>query len=308
MKLFIPLFALLFFSANLLAQSEEPISLETSTGTIKGTLLTATDKTPVVLIIAGSGPTDRNGNNPMMTNNSLKMLAEGLQQNGIASVRYDKRGIAESANAGIKETDLRFHHFIDDAKAWIEQLEKDDRFSEVIVLGHSEGSLIGMISCQATKVTKFISLAGVGEPAGVIMKKQLNAQPPVIANKALPILESLIKGKTVENVPQMLYAFLRPSVQPYMISWFQYDPRIEIAKLVIPVFAVQGDTDLQVEVSNVKELVSSNKNVKHKIIEGMNHVLKEAPLDRNLNMQTYTNPSLPIKQELIPEVIEFIKS
>ena len=127
---------------------EEEITLETKTGDIKGSLLipSVSEKTAVVLIIAGSGPTDRNGNNPMMTNNSLKMLAKELQKNGIASVRYDKRGIGESKNSGLQEIDLRFEDYVQDVEGWIKLLKEDDRFSNIIVLGHSEGSLIGMIA------------------------------------------------------------------------------------------------------------------------------------------------------------------
>jgi alpha/beta superfamily hydrolase len=127
---------------------ESEILLKTPTGTLSGTLLIPGEisKYPVALIIAGSGPTDRDGNNTSMKNNSLKLLATSLAEHQIASLRYDKRGIGASREAAISEADLRFEDFIEDARDWIGLLIKDKRFSEVIVIGHSEGSLIGMVS------------------------------------------------------------------------------------------------------------------------------------------------------------------
>jgi len=288
---------------------EEEITLETKTGDIKGSLLipSVSEKTAVVLIIAGSGPTDRNGNNPIMTNNSLLMLAKELQKNGIASVRYDKRGIGESKNSGLQESDLRFEHYVKDVEDWVELLKENDRFSEIIVLGHSEGSLIGMIASQKNEVEKFISVAGAGISAGDIIRQQLKAQPPVVLNQSLPIIEKLENGEREENVPQMLYSLFRPSVQPYMISWFKYDPQKEIAKLDKPVLIIQGTTDIQVSVSDADKLALANKKSQKQIIEGMNHILKEAEADRQKNIQTYSMPDLPLKKELMEVILKFIE-
>ena len=288
---------------------EEEITLETKTGDIKGSLLipSVLEKTAVVLIIAGSGPTDRNGNNPMMTNNSLKMLAKELQKNGIASVRYDKRGIGESKNSGLQEIDLRFEDYVQDVEGWIKLLKEDERFSNIIVLGHSEGSVIGMIASHKQEAKKFISVAGVGIPAGDILRKQLKGQPQFILDGSLKIIEKLENGETVEKVSQMLYSLFRPSVQPYMISWFKYNPQIEIAKLNKPILIIQGTTDIQVSVSDADKLASANKKSQKQIIEGMNHILKEAELDRQKNIQTYSMPDLPLKKELIKFIVKFIE-
>jgi pimeloyl-ACP methyl ester carboxylesterase len=294
---------------NLMAQTEEAITLDTKTGSIEGTLLhpSSEGKIHVALIIAGSGPTDRNGNNPMMTNNSLKMLAEGLAENNIASVRYDKRGIARSMSAGLNESDLRFDNYVDDAKAWIDMLAEDSRFSEIVVIGHSEGSLIGMIASQKDEVAKFISLEGSGLPAGDLLREQLKNQPPMVLDPSLPIIEKLEKGETVDSVPQMLYSLFRPSVQPYMISWFKYDPQDEIAKLDKPILIVQGTTDIQTSISDAEKLAQANPKAEKLIIEGMNHILKEAEADRQKNIQTYNDPDLPLKDGLIKSLVEFIE-
>lgn len=291
-----------------IAQTELPLTLKTETGNIEGTLMypSAPLPVPIAVIIAGSGPTDRDGNNPMMTNNSLKMLATELAKNGIASLRYDKRGIAQSKNAGLKENDLRFEMYIDDAVEWVKFLKKDISFNKIIVVGHSEGSLIGMVASQNQGVTKFVSLEGAGLPADQIIREQLKAQPPVVMTQSAPILDELVKGNTVENIPPNLSSLFRTSVQPYMISWFKYDPQKEIGKLKKPILIVQGTTDIQVSVADANRLHAANPGSKLVIIEGMNHILKNAEADQMKNLLTYRQPNLPLNNELAKAISDFI--
>jgi hypothetical protein len=296
--------------SNLYGQSEKIVLLKTPTGDIEGTFQVPAlnpSKT-VALIIAGSGPTDRDGNNPQMKNNSLKMLAAALNKNGIATLRYDKRGIANSRNAGLKESDLRFDHYVNDAKGWVAWLRQDFKFSNVVVIGHSEGSLIGMIASQEKNVNKFVSVAGAGQAADKIIREQLKNQPPSLTIQVNSILDEMVKGKTVENTPPQLASIFRPSVQPYMISWIKYDPQKEIAKLRIPVLIVQGTTDIQISMDDANRLAKALPKAKMVVIEGMNHILKAAPADRQTNILTYTQPDLPLKKELIDIIVPFILS
>ena len=299
---------LCFFLATVftLAQ-EEIIVLETPTGNIEGTLLVPSkEHSPLVLIIAGSGPTDRDGNNISLQNNSLKMIAQGLYMNDIASFRFDKRGISRSAAAGMSEEDLRFEHYIEDVQQWCSLLKEDSRFSSFIILGHSEGSLIGMIASQTVSPDKFISLAGPGFSMQATLRRQLADQPVYILSMSLPIIEQLEKGKTVDSVPPLINMLFRPSIQPYLISTFKYDPVIEISKVQSPVLIVQGTTDIQIQVEDAKKLAAANSNSELVIIEGMNHILKEADANRFLNLRTYGDPNLELKQGLIEKITKFI--
>lgn len=291
------------------AQDGKIVTLSTETGSIEGTLLTpdTEEPPPVVLIIAGSGPTDRDGNNPMMKNNSLKMLATELHSREIASLRYDKRGVGSSAGAGLEERKLRFDHYVDDAAGWIAQLKEDERFGEVIVAGHSEGSLIGMITAKEAGAEKFISIAGPAEPADEIIRQQLQGQPDFVLDEALPILDQLVQGQTVDSIPPMLNSLFRESVQPYMISWFAYNPQEVVTKLDIPVLVIQGDTDIQVDVRQAELLSEAYPDTQLEIIEGMNHVLKNSEADRQQNTATYNQPDLPINTELIDHIEKFTK-
>ena len=180
MKTLCLLFILSFCLSNLYGQNEKIVTLKTPTGDLEGTLLTSESNAlgRVALIIAGSGPTDRDGNNQAMKNNSLKMLAVELGKDGISSLRYDKRAIGKSQKAGLKEVDIRFENYIQDAKDWVTYLKNEMKFKEVIVIGHSEGSLIGMIASRGKNVSKYISLAGAGQSADKIIREQLKSQPP----------------------------------------------------------------------------------------------------------------------------------
>jgi alpha-beta hydrolase superfamily lysophospholipase len=301
-------FALFAQSRNIFEETQA--ELKTETGTLRASLVIPPDKkaVPVVLIISGSGPTDRDGNNPAMKNNHLKMLATELAMRRIASLRYDKRGIAQSQSAALAEKDLRFEHYIYDAAGWVKQLEQDKRFNKVIVLGHSEGSLIGIIATQETKADAFISLAGAGQKAGQLIRQQLQAQPQAVKDYAFPILDSLAMGKTVSNTDPAFAALFRPSVQPYLISWFQYDPQKEIARLTIPVLIMQGNNDLQVSLDEARLLAGAKPGSKLIVVDEMNHILKKSSLDMRVNMATYSNPDLPLVPPCAEAIAEFINS
>jgi pimeloyl-ACP methyl ester carboxylesterase len=242
------------------AASSDTLTLDTPTGKIAGTLLVpagTTGPVPLVVIIAGSGPTDRDGNSRLLpgANNSLKVLAEGLAARGIASLRYDKRGVAASATAMVSEANLRFDMYADDAAAWIRRLRSDSRFSTITVVGHSEGSLLGMLATQRGAADGYVSIAGAGRAADKILREQLARQlPPDLLSFSNKALDALLAGRTVDSVPPVLASLFRPSVQPYMISWLRVDPQVEITHLGVPALIAQGTLDAQVPVGDAQLL------------------------------------------------------
>ena len=292
---------------------EEDASLVTTTGTIVGTieLPAARFPVPVALIIAGSGPTDRNGNSAGFPgpNNSLKMIADALAAQGIASLRYDKRGIAGSRAAAQSEADLRFDHFVTDAAEWIRQLRGDKRFSTITVVGHSEGSLIGMVAARQANADGYVSIAGSGRTATDILTEQLSAQlPPPLLAQARDIMAKIAAGEKPDSVPPVLNALFRPSVQPYLTSWFSLDPAAEIAKLTVPVLILQGTTDLQVKVDDANRLAAAKPGARLVTIEGMNHVLKAVSGPIGQQLPSYSDPSLPVVPRLLDEIVAFVKA
>lgn len=287
---------------------ETTVVLHTATGDLYGTLTipTNSNKLPVALIIAGSGPTDRDGNNPMAKCANLQRLAYSLANNHIASLRFDKRAIGASKAAATSEADLRFETYIADAKDWIRLLKKDNRFSKIIVIGHSEGSLIGMVA-SLNLADEYVSIAGAGESADKIIKTQLSAQPQSVKDLCFPIIDSLVAGKTVKDVNPMLNSLFRSSVQPYMISWFKYDPAVEIKKLTIPVLIIQGTNDIQVSVNDAQLLAKAKPSAKLVLIKNMNHIFRIVEsTERSANMATYNDASLPISEELTMTITSFI--
>jgi alpha/beta superfamily hydrolase len=291
--------------------SLKEVTIETSiSGRLIGTLTMPENKTkntPIALIIAGSGPTDRDGNNSMMKNYSLKLLAEQLALNGIGSVRYDKRGVAGSISAAKSESELRFENYISDAKDWINWIKINNPRSKIIVIGHSEGSLIGMIAA-AENADAFVSIAGAGRAIDIVLKEQLGSQPKMIKDISFQIIDSLKIGKMKDSINPMLFSLFRPSVQPYLISWFNYDPQIQIKYLHKPSLIIQGNNDIQVTTEDANLLYKANPKNKLIIIDKMNHIFKLVEGDRKTNVDTYNNPSLPIAPLLVENIVKFIKS
>jgi fermentation-respiration switch protein FrsA (DUF1100 family) len=310
------LFTLLFFSVivftPLNARAGESMTVVSGADTLYGTLELPDDSSPcpVALIIAGSGPTDRDGNNPMAgTNNSLKMLAEALASRGIASLRFDKRGIGESSGAMTAEEDLRFETYIDDAVLWGRELRKNERFCSLIVIGHSEGSLIGMVACRKLGADGYVSIAGAGYPASEVLLTQLEPKlPPELFEQTKSILVQLQRSELIESPPSELYILFRPSVQPYFISWLQYDPAEEIAKLNVPSLIIQGTTDIQVSLEDAEKLAAADEDAKLLIIEGMNHIFKKISGDLPEQIGSYSDPDLPLMPELVDGIAAYVSS
>ncbi len=289
----------------------EAVTLTTPSATLHGTLQIPSgpgSTHAVALLISGSGPTDRDGNTgPQFQSGSLRMLAEALAAQGIASLRYDKRGVGQSQVRHLKEDDLRFDDLVDDAARWMEMLRGDGRFSSLTVVGHSEGALIGMVAARTAGVDAMVSIAGTSLRAARLLEGQVQATlPPAMAEEAGRILAELEAGR-VGEVPAALHFLFRPSVMPYLISWNRYDPLEEIARLSIPVLVVQGTTDLQVAPASGPALSRANPRAELLQIDGMNHVLKMVSHVYAEQIASYMDPALPVSPELVDGIGRFIE-
>lgn len=290
--------------------SESPILIKTLSGSISGTLVlpkNAGGKIPVVLIIGDSGPTDRDGNNAKagIKANAYKLLANELGKNNIASLRYDKRGVAESVTS-TKEAQLRIDDYSDDAVELLNLLKDDQRFSKIILLGHGEGTLVSMIAIVDQPVSAFISVEGPGEQADKMLLDQMKSKPKFLADQFKTILDSLKKGKTTDYVDPALYYIARPSYQHFLMSWCRLMPIKGLKAIKKPVLIVQGTTDLQMTTENGQKLKKAKAEAVYLEIKGMNHILKEAPADEEQNAATFAKPDLPLKPELVNGIVDFI--
>ena len=309
-KIFISLFLIISassFSQVTTAFTKENISVNSL---LNGSLYTPSQqskKLSLVILIAGSGPTDRNGNQMGLANNSLKLLAEALADNGIAVYSYDKRIFAQMASGKLDEASLSFDNFIDDAKAVIQYFKNQKKYHNITVAGHSEGALIGMVAANGN-ADAYISIAGAGRPIDEVLLEQIGKQAPFLKEEVQKNLETLKSGSTFELKNQMLASLFRASVQPYMISWIKYNPQTEIKKLQIPTLLINGDKDIQVSVQDAQLLQQAKLNAQLHIIQNMNHVFKEIKGDDAENKAAYTNPDLPISIELSSIITTFIRS
>ncbi|MBM7059287.1 alpha/beta fold hydrolase [Pseudomonas sp. UL073] len=290
---------------------QRPAELDTGAGVLKGTLLLpkTEEQMPVALLIAGSGPTDRDGNNPLGgRNESLKRLAQALAAQGIASLRYDKRGVAASLAATPNERDLSVERYVDDAVAWSQQLRADPRFGPLILVGHSEGALIATLAAGRSGATALVSIAGSARPIDQVLREQLQARLPApLLPRSEALIASLKAGHVDTQVPEALQVVFRPSVQPYLISLFRYDPAAAFASLSIPALIIQGTHDIQVGVPDAEALHAAKPDAELLLIAGMNHVLRIVPNDVQRQLASYNDPKLPLARQLLGGLIDFIK-
>lgn len=306
-------FFIAFISTFVMAQeknyTESELSIPTNSVTINGTLLkpNSLEKSALVILIPGSGPTDRNGNNVAMKNNSLKFLAEGLSLNNIATYRFDKSVLSYTKEDKTKVESLTFNVFIEEAKSVIQYFKNSNNYSKIIVAGHSQGSLVGILA-SANNIDGFISIAGAGRTIDEILVEQISKQAPFLKDETVKILTELKKGNTVEEFNPMLISLFNKSVQPFLISWIKYNPQIELKKLTKPILIINGTNDIQVNVSEAELLHKANTTSELVLIKNMNHIFKEINGDVNENMNSYTNPDLPIMEALITSIVAFIKA
>lgn len=301
------------FVVDLFEGEFEPQVSELNAGALHGTMINGRNSDPLVLIVPGSGPTDRDGNNPMgLKTDAYKLLAEGLIDKRISTVRIDKRGMFGSRDAGDPNA-VSPAAYVADIHAWIDAItaERGPGAGCIFLLGHSEGALMVTLAAQGRKdVCGLILVAGMGRPMGEVIREQLLANPanaPII-DEAFAALTELEAGRRVDttSMTPALMPLFNPAVQDYLISILKVDPVEALREARQETLVLQGDRDLQVSVADARKL-DSVRNTELRIIGGMNHVLKDAPEDRGGNLATYADPSLPLSEDVIRRIRSFVK-
>ena len=261
------------------------------------------------MIIAGSGPTDRNGNSLMgIRPNAYAQLAWRLAERGIASLRYDKRGM-QGTKGTFDMTKMTLDDFAADARAAAESLAHDARFSRVVLLGHSEGSSLAFIAARAgPPVTAVISVSGLGRPLGVVIREQLARQfDSATLVRYDTAMAQYLRGEQPKDVPPQLGALFVPINRSFMKSLSSFDPPAAIRAVRQPVLIVQGGRDLQVTVVDAERLHTAKPDAQLVVVPLANHVLKQVT-DTTLagQMPTYQNPTVPIMPDVAAAIAEWI--
>jgi uncharacterized protein len=285
-------------------------------GPLRGMMLAPQhERGPVVLIIPGSGPTDRDGNNPLGVRAApYRLLAEGLAAHGVTTVRIDKRGMFGSAEAIADANAVTIDDYVSDVHAWTTVIRQRTGASCVWLLGHSEGGLVAMAAARNQKdVCGLVLVAAAGRPMGEVIRGQLRANPanaPVLS-QALPAIDALESGKRVdtEHMNPALLRLFSPKVQGFLISAFSYDPGELLAGYAKPVLILQGQRDMQVREADAQLLKQADPPASLLLLPDVNHVLKVVTSDdRMANIATYTDAGLPLAPGVADAIASFLSA
>lgn len=302
------LISLLFINLCCLAQNDDFSERElTINKFIDGTLLLPNGivKPNLAIIIAGSGPTDRNGNQNLLRNNSLRKLAEGLSNKGLATFRYDKRVVKQLRNGNLDEN-MSFDDFITDAISALHFFKKEKSFNKIYLIGHSQGSLVGIIAAKQG-ADGLISIAGAGKSIDQVIIDQITNTAPMFTEDTKRVFSIMREGKTTADYPQALNSIFNLEVQPFMMSWMRYNPQEEIKSLESPILIINGTKDLQVSEQEAQLLLQANSTASIMIIDKMNHILVPIEGDNLENSKSYNESQRKISKELIEAIIQFIE-
>ncbi|MBL0684087.1 alpha/beta hydrolase [Aquimarina mytili] len=276
---------------------------------IEGTLVTPyseSDKeVPLIIFIMDSGAINRDGNDRMSRSDTFKQFSYELAKLGISTYRYDKRLFKMDA-LGIREHEISFDHYIEDAVSTINYFKKNGNYTKIFVAGHGQGSLIGMIAAK-DKVDGFISIAGNAESVDEVIIEQIAKQAPGLDKSATVAFNQLKENGRATGYDPALESIFRYDLQSFMRSWMRYTPTEEISTLEIPILIIHGDKDIQVELSQAEKLKESVPQAEYLIVQNMNHILKEIKGNSRLeNHKSYNESWRKIMPEVLNGIANFV--
>ncbi|MGE3245915.1 MAG: alpha/beta hydrolase [Beijerinckiaceae bacterium] len=283
-------------------------------GALRGTLCQPMEAAcdVCVVIVPGSGPTDRNGNQVALFPCSLEMLAHGLADAGIASLRVDKRGMYGSVMALANANDVAIGEYADDVATWASEIRSQTGMSRVYVLGHSEGGLVALVvAAQRQGVNGVVHLCAASRPFAEVLLEQLGPKLPdaALRTNLESVIAALASGKSVDaaDIAPPLFPLFGPHIQRLMISSMSHDPAQLAADLDMPMLVVRGRMDFQIKIADVQRLVDANANAELRIFDTMNHVLKTVSSpEPAAQANVYRDPAIPLADGLTAAIANFI--
>lgn len=295
---------IIIFLFNSSSFSEE-LKVPMNNSFIYGTLEQSESK-HLVLFISGSGPTDRNGNSSILQgdNNSLKYLAEEITLKGFDTFRYDKRMVGKSKNFPSEDSTI-FSDFVNDAVEITNYLKQNYKYEKISVIGHSEGAIIGGLLTQKVDIDNFVLLCGMIEAMDSTVIKQITDRAPFLLDTVKSYFDTLNAGRKLSNINMNLTSIFRPSIQNFLIDMLKYNPKEVYKNVKSNTLFIGGGYDMQIKGEEI-EALANEIGVQYKVFPEMNHVLKKSPKDYLGQLNTYSNPDLPLYDGLVDEIVKFL--
>lgn len=303
----------LMLSAAMITAEPEEVTIAGPEGDLAGTLIDPAPAAPAILFIPGSGPTDRNGDNPMgVKGGAIRQLAEALGENGIATLRTDKRGMFGSSDAVPNPNAVTFDDYVEDTRGWTQFLA-DRGKSCVWLAGHSEGSTVALLAAQdSDRICGLILIAGSGRPILDVILGQLESQLPAEMLAQVDAAFARLKaGQMVEadQVPAPLASMFSPDLQRFMMSGYTLDPAQLLQGVDLPILIIQPGEDLQVKSEEGDLLNAAAPQARLLVLDGVNHVLKPVPAgDQAANLASYGNADLKIDPRVAEAIADFVSA
>jgi hypothetical protein len=260
---------------------------------------------PVALLIAGSGSTDHDGNGPQIKPATLKKLSEQLVARKIATLRYDKRGAGGWKPEFGRPEDFRFKDYVDDATALVNYLRSGGKFSRIVLVGHSEGGLVAILTARRVPVDRLVLLVTAARRQGDLVKAQLEKQQlaPDVLKPIETAIDAIMAGQIVDPPPRGLS--IAPSMQPGIASAFTEDPIDPLKLIDAPTLIIGGGRDRQVARLDFAALSAASPVAKTLWLPDMNHVLNDVTDDAD-DLAAYNQPERALDATLVDTVADFI--
>ncbi|WP_438422432.1 alpha/beta hydrolase [Aquimarina macrocephali] len=306
MKSKLYLFMILISALNFAQKKEFNSAVVKINRYIEGSLVTpySEDNVPLVIFIMDAGAINRDGNDRMSKNDTFKQLSYELAKEGIATYRYDKR-LFKMDGLGIKEHEISLDHYIEDAISIVDYFNKNGKYKKVIIAGHGQGSLVGMIAAKG-RADGFISITGNAVSIDRVIIEQIAKQAPGLDKSASVAFKQLKENGRATDYDPALESIFRYNLQPFMSSWVKYNPSEEILKLEMPILIIYGDKDIQVELVQAEKFKEIIPQAEYLFVMDMNHILKEIKGGRLENHKSYNEPHRKIMPEVLTGITNFV--
>lgn len=287
--------------------AEEPFTINLGNAQVNGFLNIPekVNKAPLIILVSGTHFFEKDLEGLGFEDNSFRQISEYLYKNGIACYRIEP----SSLNIG-SDIDIKFENYATTLKTCVDTFYLSKRFSKIIVAGTNDGALMGILTAiKNPKVNGFVSLAGYGRVGDEVLKEKLSG-PNELNNKVIyDFIDLLKKGDTLPDLPRSYLSVFKPSIQPFLISWFKINPANELKKTTCPVLIFNGTTDLKVKTKDYQLLCAAKPLAQKKVIKNMNHNFTNCDkLDRESQIKFCTNSSETMNKDFLLTLVNFIKT